>query len=113
MLTSKAKQEAQKPIKRAAERERRRVRAAQLKEGYLNGTLSPEELAIVEGRKVKEQLRKSTKKRFTAAGEVRAGDESGSEEDGMPRRKKAAKAPWDGAVLIDMGFDNLMYDQAS
>jgi hypothetical protein len=101
-------------MKRAMERERRKARTAQLREGYNNGTLSAEELAIVETRKAKESLRRSTKKRFNTSGDIDLRDH-GDGENGTnsPRRKKGPRAPWEGVVLIDMGFDDLMLDNVS
>lgn len=66
----------------------------------------------MEGRKAKESLRRSTKKRFNAKGEVDLDPNDGEDEVGSPRRKKG-KGPWEGAILIDLGFDELMLDGVS
>ena len=40
-------------------------------------------------------------------------DSDGDEDEtGSPRRKKG-KGPWEGAILIDLGFDELMLDGVS
>lgn len=80
-----------KPIRRQAEKERRRERAVQLAEGYAAGTLTPEERALVESRRAKERERRESK---------RKGPEKGVDQEA-----------WKGGVIIDLGFDELMTDQ--
>lgn len=79
--------EAFKPEKRAAEKARRKERAAALREGYEAGTLTPEEQEIYEKRKA---LRITRKK------------DTGK-----------SKRDWKGGVVIDLGFDELMSEQVS
>ncbi|TYJ55914.1 hypothetical protein B9479_003437 [Cryptococcus floricola] len=85
-----AKMETLKPLKRAAEKERRRVRNAELHEGYAAGTLSEADKAIVERRRQIERERKEAKKRL----------DKGEQGD-----------DWKGGVVVDLGFDELMADQ--
>ncbi|WVO13388.1 hypothetical protein L204_101003 [Cryptococcus depauperatus] len=85
-----ARMEAVKPLKRAAEKERRRQRTAQLAEGYAAGTLCIEDKELVERRRRVERERKEAKKRI---------DDGDQEND------------WPGGVVIDLGFDRLMTDQ--
>jgi hypothetical protein len=80
-----------KPIRRQAEKERRRERAVQLAEGYAAGTLNAEEKALVESRRAKERERRVSK---------RKGPEKGVDQEA-----------WKGGVIIDLGFDELMTDQ--
>ncbi|RSH92661.1 tRNA (guanine(9)-N(1))-methyltransferase [Saitozyma podzolica] len=87
----KARMEELKPIRRQAEKERRRERAVQLAEGYAAGTLTPEERALVETRRAKERERRESK---------RKGPEKGVDQEA-----------WKGGVIIDLGFDELMTDQ--
>ncbi|KIR43333.1 tRNA (guanine(9)-N1)-methyltransferase [Cryptococcus deuterogattii 99/473] len=79
-----------KPLKRAAERERRRQRTAQLAEGYAAGTLSEADKELVERRRRVERERKEAQRR------VESGDQAND---------------WLGGVVIDLGFDDLMTDQ--
>lgn len=67
------------------EKERRRERQKALKEGYAAGTLSPAEQAVVERRRELLRARKAASK--------------GQEADVYP-----------GAIVIDLGFDDLMTD---
>ncbi|UOH79986.1 tRNA (guanine(9)-N1)-methyltransferase [Cryptococcus neoformans] len=79
-----------KPLKRAAERERRRQRTAQLAEGYAAGTLSEVDKELVERRRRVEKERKEAQRR------IESGDQAND---------------WLGGVVIDLGFDDLMTDQ--
>ncbi|ADV21227.1 tRNA (guanine(9)-N1)-methyltransferase [Cryptococcus gattii E566] len=79
-----------KPLKRAAERERRRQRTAQLAEGYAAGTLNEADKELVERRRRVERERKEAQRR------VESGDQTND---------------WLGGVVIDLGFDDLMTDQ--
>lgn len=79
-----------KPLKRAAERERRRQRTAQLAEGYAAGTLNEADKELVERRRRVERERKEAQRR------VESGDQAND---------------WLGGVVIDLGFDDLMTDQ--
>ncbi|KAE8540109.1 tRNA (guanine(9)-N1)-methyltransferase [Cryptococcus gattii VGV] len=79
-----------KPLKRAAERERRRQRTAQLAEGYAAGTLNEADRELVERRRRVERERKEAQRR------VESGDQAND---------------WLGGVVIDLGFDDLMTDQ--
>ncbi|WVQ85487.1 hypothetical protein IAT38_007652 [Cryptococcus sp. DSM 104549] len=83
----KARMAEVKPLKRAAEKERRRIRHAQLSEGYAAGTLSAEDKDIYERRRRVEKERRIASKAF------KSGEQS---ED------------WKGGVVIDLGFDELM-----
>ncbi|KAK8865705.1 hypothetical protein IAR55_000850 [Kwoniella newhampshirensis] len=85
-----ARMEALKPMKRAAEKERRKIRTAQLAKGYAEGTLSEAEREIVERRKRLEKQRKVAKRKA----------EHGEEGNG-----------WGGGVVVDLGFDDLMNEQ--
>ncbi|WWD18116.1 hypothetical protein CI109_102565 [Kwoniella shandongensis] len=85
-----ARMEAVKPLKRAAEKERRKIRTAQLAKGYAEGTLTEEEREIVERRKRLEKQRKVARRKA----------EHGEEGDG-----------WGGGVVVDLGFDELMNEQ--
>lgn len=77
-------------MKRAAERERRRQRTAQLAEGYAAGTLSEVDKELVERRRRVEKERKEAQRR------IESGDQA---------------TDWLGGVVIDLGFDDLMTDQ--
>lgn len=77
-------------MKRAAERERRRQRTAQLAEGYASGTLNEADKELVERRRRVERGRKEAQRR------VESGDQTND---------------WLGGVVIDLGFDDLMTDQ--
>lgn len=79
--------EAFKPVKRAAEKAKRRERAAALREGYEAGTLSVEEQDIFEKRKALRTARK--------------------------RDTGKSKRDWKGGIVIDLGFDELMTEQVS
>ncbi|WVQ97063.1 hypothetical protein IAU59_004173 [Kwoniella sp. CBS 9459] len=85
-----ARLEALKPIKRAAEKERRKARSAQLSEGYANGTLSEADKEIFERRKKLEKDRRVAKRK------IETGDQEGD---------------WRGGVVVDLGFDELMNEQ--
>ncbi|OCF32896.1 tRNA (guanine-N(1)-)-methyltransferase [Kwoniella heveanensis BCC8398] len=85
-----ARLEALKPIKRAAEKERRKARAAQLAEGYANGTLSEADREIFERRKQTEKERRVAKRKIEHG-------EQGSD--------------WRGGIVVDLGFDELMNEQ--
>ncbi|WVR05680.1 hypothetical protein IAU60_002702 [Kwoniella sp. DSM 27419] len=85
-----ARAEELKPLKRAAEKERRKIRAAQLAEGYAKGTLSEGDREIVERRKRLEKERKVAKRKL----------EHGEQGD-----------EWRGGVVVDLGFDHLMNEQ--
>lgn len=80
--------EALKPVKRQAERIKRRERQHALKEGYANGTLSASEVELVENRKARERERNAA-------------------------RRRDGETDWAGGVVIDLGFDDLMTDQVS
>ncbi|WVF70694.1 hypothetical protein IAT40_005487 [Kwoniella sp. CBS 6097] len=85
-----ARLEALKPMKRAAEKERRKARLTQLSEGYANGTLSEADKEIFERRKRTEKERKVAKRKIDHG-----------EQDG----------DWRGGVVVDLGFDELMNEQ--
>ncbi|OCF75178.1 hypothetical protein I204_04029 [Kwoniella mangroviensis CBS 8886] len=91
-----AKMEAMKPLKRAAEKARRKERAAELSKGYKDGTLSEKDKEIYEKRKKLEKDRKAEKKKF------RDKDHEGDDVQGEC---------WNGGVVIDLGFDELMNEQ--
>ncbi|WVQ65104.1 uncharacterized protein L199_003276 [Kwoniella botswanensis] len=91
-----AKMEAMKPLKRAAEKARRKERAAELSKGYKEGTLSEKDKEIYEKRKKLEKDRKAEKKKF------RDKDHEGDYDSGEC---------WNGGVVIDLGFDELMNEQ--
>lgn len=80
-----------RPQQRAAERERRKERHAYLAEGYANGTLSDADKAIYEARKVTKHQRNTAKRRLELGGGT----------------------DWGGVVVVDLGFDELMTEQAS
>ncbi|ORY28623.1 guanine-1-methyltransferase-domain-containing protein [Naematelia encephala] len=81
--------EALKPLKRAAEKERRRANRKALREKANAGLLSLEEQALVDSRK---QLR-----------QARRGARGLAEAD--------MQGDWKGGVVVDLGFDDCMTDQ--
>ncbi|WVW80344.1 hypothetical protein I302_102324 [Kwoniella bestiolae CBS 10118] len=89
-----AKMLAMKPLKRAAEKARRKERAAELTKGYAEGTLSERDKEIYEKRKRLERERKAEKRRFG----------NGLLDDGSVQ-------VWGGGVVLDLGFDELMNEQ--
>ena len=84
---------AERPEKRKAEKLRRRENAQKLTEGYKNGTLTPEELAIYESRRAAKVVRAVVKKR--------------------EKLDPVARPDFGGAVVIDLDFDELMSEQVS
>ncbi|WWC68453.1 uncharacterized protein I206_102381 [Kwoniella pini CBS 10737] len=87
-----ARMEELKPLKRAAEKARRKERQTALSKGYTEGTLTEEDKALYEKRKKLEKDRKISKRKF----------DNGTLNDGEI---------WNGAIVIDLGFDELMNEQ--
>ncbi|WRT65879.1 uncharacterized protein IL334_002830 [Kwoniella shivajii] len=86
-----AKMDALKPLKRAAEKARRKERQRELAKGNAEGTLSESDKELFERRKRIEKERKANKRKLDLG-----------EED---------ENDWKGAVVIDLGFDDLMNEQ--
>lgn len=114
LISLQARMAAHKPVKRLEERERRKERRAELREGYANGTLSVEDREMLENRRAREKERR-VGSRQQARAEGRESDGAlgstsglGNEAESDPRRRA-----WGGGVIIDLGFDKLMLDQVS
>ena len=84
--------EALRPKRRLAEKTRRRDRAKELSEGYAAGTLSEADRVVLE------QRRQVKRDRQKARAIVREGGE-------------AVEGDWQGGVVVDLAFDELMSDQ--
>ncbi len=76
-----------RPEKRALERSNRKERNAALKEGYAAGTLSAADKEMYEKRKALQSARK--------------------------RDTGISKKDWNGGVIVDLAFDDLMTDAVS
>jgi tRNA (guanine9-N1)-methyltransferase len=87
-----------KPLKRQAEKVRRQQRAHELSAGYAAGTLSEADKQIFEERRAREREKRNAKKQ-----EKLAGDQPAEGRLGV----------WGGAVIMDLGFDELMTDNVS
>jgi hypothetical protein len=90
-----------KPAKRQAEKVRRQQRAHELSAGYAEGTLSEADKEIFEARKAREREKRNAKK-------INA--RSADDDNGEGSSKQAV---WGGAVIMDLGFDDLMTDNVS
>ena len=97
-----------KPLKREAEKIRRKERAAQLSSGYAEGTLTEEDKAIFEQRRARGRERRNATKLIK-----REREGEGDRGDGGIGKSGPQKGVWDGAVIMDLGFDELMTDQVS
>lgn len=84
--------EALKPARRAAERARKKENKAHLRDGYASGTLTEEEQRRFEEKQQRIKDKQAADKR------MRHGDKGDY---------------WQGGVVIDLGFDELMTDQVS
>jgi tRNA (guanine9-N1)-methyltransferase len=103
LLITQARAAELRPLKRQAEKLRRQERSKELAAGYANGTLSEADKEVFELRKAKEKERRSARKESKI---LRDDGESGEV-------KGKGKDVWGGAVIMDLGFDELMTDQVS
>lgn len=87
-----------KPLKRQAEKVRRQQRHHELSTGYAEGTLSAADKEIFEQRRAREREKRTAKRQEKLA-----------EAEGVERNQTV----WGGAVIMDLGFDELMTENVS